>query len=96
MKKKMEKVPKYATNAHEIGPHERWEPEHRQVEHRALHPFLGNDEGNAGEGAQDEERQNPRRGVTGLLPLNHRERNAGQEARGEDKPQHIDSAPLAV
>ena len=96
MKKKMEKVPKYDDERDEIGANKGWEPEHRQVEHRALHPFLSDDERNAGEDADDEERQNPWCGVPGLLPLDHCERNAGEEARSEHEPQHIDAAPLAV
>ncbi len=46
--------------------------------------------------AEDEERHDPRRRVTGLLTLDHRERHASQEGRAEDEAEDIDPTSLAV
>ena len=92
----MEKVPKYRDECHEIGAGKRRKAKHREFEHRALHPVLRHNERDTGDGAQDEERHDPGRGVAGILPLDHAERHTGQERGAEHEPQHVDTAPLAI
>src|SRR5580704_9715041 len=58
--------------------------------------MLGDQERDPGHAAQDEERHDPVRRVAGLLALDHRERQTGQERRAEDEPDYVEAPALAV
>ena len=80
----------------EVRPGERRPAEQREIEHRRLDPMLGHHERDTGNAAQDEERNDPIRGVAGLLALDHGKGQTGQEGGPEEEPEHVDTPALAV
>ena len=71
-------------------------PEHGQVEHRALDPLLDYDERRSRQAADHEQGHDPRRLVARLLPLDHGERQTGEEGCPRRKPATSTLRPCAV